>query len=211
MQKNGTKTMLLSVIMSAPGPLVLLVGLFMGKSNTQIADFIRRSIELLAIVVSFIAYQITAKKHLNDEEKNCLEQNTNLFVGIAMCVAGVIMLCVTFLSENEDKGNVVFPLVIALLGATANSIFWARYTVLSKREDNAILAVQARLYRAKTFVDLCVTVALVAVLAAPMSALSYYLDLVGSAIVSIYLAYSGVKIIIERFRKKDLNTPEKTA
>ena len=67
---------------------------------------------------------------------------------------------------NINYGNrvaVIPGLAIAVLGVIANSIFWAKYTRLNKAEPNAILAVQARLYRAKSLVDMSITIALVAV------------------------------------------------
>ncbi len=194
--------MLMSVVMSAPGPLILGIGLLLGRSNTQIADFLRRSIELLAIIMSFIAYRITVKRELNPQETQSLERRTNLFVGGTMLLAGVVMLCITLFSEGGEKGNVVFALVIAVLGVTANSIFWIRYKRLSRAENSAILEVQSRLYRAKTFVDICVTAALLSVLIAPQSQVSYYFDKAGSAVVSVYLAYSGIKIISEQSKKQ---------
>ena len=53
---SGSRTFLWSVIMSSPGPLVVGLGLIAGRSSTQIADFVRRSAELLAIIMSFIVY-----------------------------------------------------------------------------------------------------------------------------------------------------------
>ena len=58
--KSGSRTLLMSVLMSAPGPLVVGLGLLSGRSSTQIADFVRRSAELLAIIMSFVVYRITA-------------------------------------------------------------------------------------------------------------------------------------------------------
>ncbi len=201
MKKKGTKTLLMSVIMSAPGPLVLGIGLCLGRSSTQIADFIRRTIELLAIILSFVVYKITTEKQLDDSQTAALERKTNLFVGAMMVLAGVIMLCINLFGKSESEGNVLFGLIIAFMGVVANTIFWFRYRYLAKTERNAILEVQSRLYRAKSFVDLCVVTALLAVLIAPDSAVSGYLDLIGSSVVSVYLAYSGVKIISEQFGK----------
>ena len=45
MKKSGLKTLIMSVIMSSPGPIVVGIGLVIGQSSTQIADFIRRSID----------------------------------------------------------------------------------------------------------------------------------------------------------------------
>ena len=115
-----------------------------------------------------------------------------------MCLGGSIMLVLAFFSENTDKGNVIPGLSIAVLGVIANTLFWRKYTRLNKAEPNAILAVQARLYRAKSLVDSCVTVALLSVVLAPQSPVSYLLDLTGSVIVAVYLIFCGIQTIRER-------------
>lgn len=202
-KKSGTKTLLWSVIMSAPGPLIIGLGLFVGRSSTQIADFVRRSSELLAIIMAYIVYKITTKDGVCDTaRKEKLEKFSNLFVGAMMCLGGSLMLLLAFVSENKDKGNVIPGLVIALLGVIANTIFWRKYTKLNKAEPNAIIAVQARLYRAKSLVDSCVTIALLSVAIFPESPASYYLDLIGSVIVALYLIWCGIQTIAERLNKK---------
>ncbi|MBP3577826.1 MAG: cation transporter [Lachnospiraceae bacterium] len=201
-KKSGTKTLLWSVIMSAPGPLIIGLGLFVGRSSTQIADFVRRSSELLAIIMAYVVYKITTKDGVCDTaRKDKLERFSNLFVGAMMCLGGSLMLLLAFASENEDKGNVIPGLAIALLGVIANTIFWRKYTKLNKQEPNAILAVQARLYRAKSLVDSCVTIALLSVALFPESPVSYYLDLIGSVIVALYLIWCGIQTILERIKK----------
>ena len=197
-KKSGSRTLLMSVIMSAPGPLIIGLGLLVGRSSTQIADFIRRSAELLAIIMAIVIYQMTTKDGVCDEiRKARLERMSNLFVGAMMCIGGTFMIVLALLSDNADKGNVIPGLVIALLGVVANSIFWVKYTKLNRAEPNAILAVQARLYRAKTLVDACVTTALLSVVIAPASQLSIWLDFIGSIIVAVYLIWCGMKTIYE--------------
>lgn len=200
--KSGSRTLLMSVLMSSPGPIVVGLGLMMGKSSTQLADFVRRSSELLAIIVSYIVYTVTNKENYTDAEKKArLEKYSNLFVGIAMCLGGAAMLLIALFSENEEKGNVIPGLVIAVLGVIANTLFWIKYTKLSRQSRNSILAVQSRLYRAKSLVDICVTVALGTVALFPASAAAYYLDLIGSVIVALYLIWCGIKTIRENGRK----------
>ena len=201
-KKSGTKTLLMSVVMSSPGPLVVGLGLLSGRSSTQIADFVRRSAELLAIIMSFVIYKLTTKGNVCDEnKKKTLEKGSNVFVGAMMCLGGALMVLLTLMSDNEDKGNVIPGLAIAVMGVIANSLFWRKYTLLNKTEPNAILMVQARLYRAKTLVDSCVTVALLSVLIAPETAVSYWLDFAGSLIVATYLVWCGVRTIYEEIRK----------
>ena len=200
-QKSGSKTLFMSVIMSAPGPLIIGLGLLVGRSTTQIADFVRRSSELLAIIMAYAVYKITTKDGVCDmEKKEKLERFSNIFVGAMMCLGGSLMLLLAFVSDNTEKGNVIPGLVIAILGVVANTIFWRKYTKLNKAEPNAILAVQARLYRAKSLVDGCVTIALLSVFLFPAAKISYYLDFAGSIIVALYLIWCGIKTIMERMK-----------
>ncbi|MBO5167210.1 MAG: cation transporter [Lachnospiraceae bacterium] len=189
--------MLMSVLMSAPGPIVVGIGLFMGKSSTQLADFIRRSAELMAIIVAFITYQFTNKPSMDTAQKQLLERRSNLFVGIAMCVSGISMLLIALFSKNTEQGNVIPGLCIALLGVVANTIFWFRYKKLGTAQNNTILLVQSRLYRAKSLVDICVTTALFVVLFLPGSTIAFYFDRIGSAVVSVYLMWCGCQTVVE--------------
>ena len=197
-KKSGAKTLLWSVIMSSPGPLVVGLGLLAGSSSTQIADFVRRSAELLAIIMSFVVYSLLAKAEISSSlDKQKLESRSNMFVGAMMCLAGTIMAVLAFVMNQDDKGNVIPGLAIAVLGVIANSIFWSKYTRLNQANPDAILAVQARLYRAKTLVDMSVTIALLSVLITPRSSVSHWLDFVGSLVVSVYLVWCGIKTIYE--------------
>ena len=201
--KSGAKTLLWSIIMSSPGPLVVGLGLLAGRSSTQIADFVRRSAELLAIIMSFVVYTAVTKQGVTDEiKKRKMERGSNVFVGSMMCLAGAIMAVLAFTMNNEDKGNVIPGLAIAVLGVIANSIFWIKYTRINQAEANAIMAVQARLYRAKTLVDSSVTIALLSVLTAPQSYVSYWLDLIGSMIVAVYLIWCGIQTIYKELEQK---------
>ena len=202
-KKSGARTLLWSVLMSSPGPLVVGLGLLSGRSSTQIADFVRRSAELLAIIMSFIVFKLTTKDEVcNEEKKQKLERISNVFVGAMMCVGGIFMIILAFMTDNSDKGNVIPGLAIAVMGVIANSIFWRKYTHLNKIEPNAILMVQARLYRAKTLVDGCVTIALLSVVIAPATQLSFYLDFIGSLIVAVYLVWCGIRTIYETYNAK---------
>lgn len=196
--KSGSRTLLLSVLLSSPGPLVVGLGLIAGKSATQLADFFRRSAELLAIICSFAVYQITTKEGVTDEARKAkLERRSNLFVGGMMCISGLIMLLLALLASDGEKGNVIPGLTIAILGVISNTLFWLKYTRLNRQSPNAILAVQSRLYRAKSLVDTCVTAALLSVALFPASPVSARLDRIGSVIVAVYLVWCGVKTLRE--------------
>ena len=205
-KKSGFRTLLLSVLFSASGPIVLGLGLMVGHSSTQIADFTRRTAELLALIVALVVYTVTnTRRDMSEERKKDLERKGNLFTGFIMCVSGLSMLVLAVLSTNDDKGNVIPALVIAFMGVVANGIFWRRYTTLARAQGSSILAVQARLYGAKTAVDVCVTVALAAVLAFPGTNAAYWMDKAGTALVSLYMIRCGIKTILEQ---RTVSTPK---
>ena len=198
-KKSGYRTLLMSVLMSSYGPVILGLGLRIGHSSTQIADFTRRTAELLALIAAFAVYAVTNRRQdMAETQKRALERKGNLFTGIIMCISGLSMLLLSIFSEDTDKGNVIPALVIAFLGVVANAIFWRRYTALYQRQGNAILGVQARLYGAKTAVDACVVTALATVLILPGTKASFLLDRIGSLLVALYMIRCGVKTIKEQ-------------
>lgn len=204
--KSGERTLLASVVLSSPGPIVVGAGLLLGRSSTQLADFLRRTAELAAIIVSWLIFRIINKDGTKDTiQKAKLESIANICVGLTMCFSGAAMILIALLSESADKGNVVPGLVIAILGVITNSWFWFRYRKLNKNEASAILAVQSKLYRAKSLVDACVTAALVSIVISPGSTISYYMDIAGSVVVAIYLLINGVITLLKCKSKEDDN------
>ena len=102
--KSGERTLLMSVLMSSPGPIVVGAGLFMGQSATQLADFIRRTAELMSIIISFVVYKVVHKKeNFDPAKKQRLEHLANYCVGIAMIFSGAIMILIALLSTGSDS------------------------------------------------------------------------------------------------------------
>ena len=192
----GEKTLLASVLLSAPGPIVVGLGLFYGQSSTQLADFIRRSAELAAIIVSWATFRfLHTSGELDMHRKERLERTANVCVGAAMCLSGAAMILIALFSSSKERGNVIPGLVIALLGAITNSWFWIRYRSLDRKKKNVILKAQSQLYFAKSLVDICVSTALSFLLIAPTAYASRYVDLGGSMVVAVYLLINGLGII----------------
>ena len=123
-KKAGERTLLASVLLSAPGPIVLGAALMVGRSATQLADFIRRTAELGAIIVSWAVYRILNQGREPDPTHQArLERTASSAVGLAMCLSGAAMLLLALFSSGTDKGNVLPALIIALLGVLTNSCF----------------------------------------------------------------------------------------
>lgn len=190
--ESGERTLLASLVLSSPGPLVVGLGLLVGHSSTQFADFVRRTAELAAILVSWAVFRAVHRGGEADAaRKDRLERAANTCVGAAMCLSGAAMAFLAFFAQGAERGNVLPGLAIAVLGVTTNTWFWLRYRRLDRLRPDAILSVQSRLYRAKSLVDACVTAALAAVAIAPAAPAAQYVDLGGSIAVAAYLLANG--------------------
>ena len=206
-KKDCAKTMLLSVILSAPCPIIVGLGLFFGHSSTQIADFFRLSTELIGIILAYVVYVLTNKEGACDEERKArLESFSNIFVGAIMCIGGIIMLIVCLTSTDTDKGNVIPGLAVSAVGAVANIFFWRKYVCLNRRLHNDIVAVQVRMYGAKSIVDICVVLALLSVSLFPNTLFSFYFDLIGSVVVALYVVFCGSKTLFEKLVLERVHT-----
>lgn len=195
---KSEKTLLTALLLSAPGPIVTGISVLLSLSTTQIADFLRRGTELAAIFVSWrIFRKLQRNKEIDDTEKTRLERLANMYVGGAMGFSGVIMLIIASyrLFQYTPSGNVIMGLVIAVLGLITNTWFWFRYRALIREQFNAVIDAQQKLYRAKSYVDLCVVIALSAVAIAPAHPVTRYVDVICSIIISFYLIWNGFTFI----------------
>ncbi len=190
------KTLLTALLLSASGPLFTGLAVINSQSSTQLADFIRRGVELVALFLSWwIFRRIHRSADLSAESQARMERTVGLAVAVTMLVSGVIMLSIAAsrLSTFEPGGSVTLGLTIAVLGLITNGWFWRRYRSLTREQYSAVIAAQQQLYRAKALVDLGVVVALGTVAAAPLHPLTPVIDLLGSVLVALYLLWSGFR------------------
>ncbi|MCB9460321.1 MAG: cation transporter [Anaerolineaceae bacterium] len=190
------KTLLTALLLSAPGPLFTGMAVLSSHSTTQLADFIRRSVELVALFLSWWVFRrLHRDKQMTASDQARMEHMVGLSVAGTMVFSGLVMLTVALsrLSVFEPSGQVTLGLTIAVLGLLTNGAFWWRYSVLTREQYSSVIAAQQQLYRAKASVDLCVVVALAAVAIAPLHTLTRYVDLLGSIMVAGYLLWSGFR------------------
>ncbi len=197
---KSERTLLSALLLSSPGPLVTGISAMISLSTTQIADFLRRSTELVAIFMSWWIYRKLHHTQLDSAEQFRLERMADMIVGSAMGCSGILMLILTAFRLSSDRltGNVTLGLTIAVLGLLVNTWFWFRYRFLAQGQSSAVIQAQQALYRAKACVDMCVVVALAAVALAPLHPATRWVDIVGSAIVACFLLWTGVKMIRQK-------------
>jgi divalent metal cation (Fe/Co/Zn/Cd) transporter len=189
------KTLRAAVLLSSFAPLTTGIAVLLSTSTTQIADFIRRTVELLALLVSWLVYRYIQRKEgvIEEAERKRVERMAQLSVSAALGISGVVMLflAASRISGFQPGGNVTLGLVIASLGLLTNGWFWRRYARMTREHYNTIIASQVGLYRAKSMVDLCVIAALASVAINPLHPATRWIDLLGSAAVALYLLWNS--------------------
>jgi divalent metal cation (Fe/Co/Zn/Cd) transporter len=202
--KSRERTLRASFLLSAWAPFVTGLAVIMSQSTTQIADFVRRTTELIALFISWQVFRYLARnQNLAAEARARLEKIAGLGVTVALVCSGVVMLILTAsrLSNFEPGGNVYLGLGIAVLGLLTNTWFWRRYTRLGNEQYSPIMDTQRQLYQAKALVDLCVIAALGAIAVDPHHVVTRYIDLLGSVAVGIYLLWSGFNPVRQAHRE----------
>lgn len=193
---SRAKTLGTSLLLSAPGPLVTGLALIGSHSTTQLADFLRRGVELAAIFISWWVFRkIHGSAPMSEADQARMERAAGMATAGAMVISGLVLLVLALsrLSSFSPGGSVTGGLIIAILGVLTNGWFWRRYAAMNREQYSAVIAAQEQLYRAKTSVDLCVVMALGAVAVAPFHPVTRYVDILGSVVVAGYLLWSGVK------------------
>jgi divalent metal cation (Fe/Co/Zn/Cd) transporter len=187
------KTLLTALLLSMFAPLTTGIAVLLSTSTTQVADFIRRTVELGALFVAWFVFRRITRKNPSKDEKARLEVIAGLTTAGALLLSGVVVLglALSRLGSFEPGGNVYPGIAIAGLGLIFNSWFWRRYSRYNREQYSPIMETQRNLYRAKAFVDLCVLAALSAVAISPEHFFTRYIDLLGSAAVFLYLLWSG--------------------
>jgi len=196
------KTMIISILLSAPGPIITWSSALSSHSATQIADSLRRTSELVAMIISWWIYRkIRSNVEVDDIYRVHLERIANYAVVGAMLCSGLVMLSVgvSRLFISEESGNVILGLIIAFLGLLTNTWFWLRYRGLTREDFDPVIDAQYKLYRGKACVDFCVVIALTSISIASNHPLTQYIDAFGCIIVAIYLVYNGVNMIKENY------------
>ncbi|HBI56494.1 MAG TPA: transporter [Firmicutes bacterium] len=188
------RTLLTAVLLSVWAPLATGIAVILSQSTTQLADCLRRNVELLALLSSWLVFRHLARNPgMGIVAREKLERLVRLAVAVALSCSGVIMLVLALTRFNrfEPGGNVYPGLAIAGLGLMVNLGFWLRYRRLNHEQANAIIGAQGKLYQAKSMADLCVITALAAVAIAPGLRITHYFDIAGSIAVALYLLWSA--------------------
>ena len=187
------RTLLVALLLSAWAPFVTGWAVVLSQSTTQVADFVRRTVELVAIAVAWAVFRRLRRRDPAPADAARLERIAAWTVAAALAASGGITLLLASrrIDDFAPGGDVRLGLGVAVLGLLTNGWFWRRYAGFARERPGRLMDGQRTLYRAKVAVDACVIAALTSVAVAPGQPVTRWVDLAGSFAVALYLLWSA--------------------
>ncbi len=169
------------------------------NSVTLLSDFLRCLAEFLAILISWLVLRKIASSDQSSFNYGFgkLEQFASVLVAFALFTTFLIALFVGFYRSIYPVAleNSLFGFCFAILSVAGNSFLFVKNYRCWLKDPSPILGAQWRLFRAKTMATVVVSVTLGVGLVYPDQYWSYYLDPIGSFVLSIFLFVSAYHMI----------------
>lgn len=197
-QDKRLKTLLLSVIFSSFGPIVTFIAILMNTSSTQVADFVRRTVELSVLIFALMVYLKIKKQSLKDTTIVKLQKKVYRLLAIVLILSALVLIYLfiqALINPKVPEGNVWLGLSIASLGVMFNGYFWFAYRRFDQQKESFVMDSQSKMYQAKTLVDINVVIALSSIVLFENSMISYWIDTIGTLIIAIYLLLRSLTLI----------------
>ena len=193
LDRRRERTLALAVALSAWGPLATGIAVALARSTTQVADLVRRSVELAAMTLAWAtARRLRRNPNVAPAVAARWARSTAIAVAVALAVSGAATAVGLVVGARwTPSGDVRLGLAIATLGLLVNGAFWLRYRAMARARIDPIVDGQRRLYGAKVVVDAAVVAALGTLRWAPAGIWTTVVDRAGAAAVAAYLLTSA--------------------
>jgi hypothetical protein len=191
--RRRERTLALAVALSAWAPFATAIAVVLAPSTTQVADFVRRTVELVAMALAWAtARHLRRHPDVAPAVAARWARSTAIAAAIALAVSGAATAVGLVVGARwAPGGDVRLGLAVATLGLLVNAAFWVRYRALGRGRADPIVDGQRRLYRAKVVVDAAVVAALATPRWAPAGLWTTLVDRAGAAAVAAYLLASA--------------------
>lgn len=197
-QDKRLRTLILSITFSSFGPIVTFIAILMNTSSTQVADFVRRTVELSVLIFALMVYLKIKKQLLKDTTIVKLQKKVYRLLAIVLMLSALVLIYLfiqALINPRVPEGNVWLGLSIASLGVLFNGYFWFAYRRFDQQKESFVMDSQSKMYQAKTLVDINVVIALSSIVLFENSMISYWIDTIGTLIIAIYLLLRSLTLI----------------
>lgn len=198
-QNSQTAQALLAVIATFVGLVPTVYATYVSNSITLFSDFLRCLAEFIAVLLAWI---ILKKISRSDRVAynygfGKFENIASLAVAASMCVSFLVLAFLVYhrFTQPVELYNTGFGMCLSSLAVLANTALAVHYYRYNKSNPSAVIDAQWKLFRAKSVASLVVVGSLAATYIYQEAAWVLYCDVVGSALVALFLLYSAYSIL----------------
>jgi ferrous-iron efflux pump FieF len=196
-KESSTRT---AVIVGAVDVLVCLAAVLAAQSAVLLADFLKTTLEFVAVLMAWFAMRRLARGGGGTYEYGVgkLENLSSLFVAVLMILVFLVI------SANAVRGlmspshvggiGVAISLVAQVVYGAINAWLWRRCRRAARDEDSPLMAAQAKLFFTKLFGNVFILASLSASLALADRAWSVYIDPVASLVIAASILVSAIGV-----------------
>lgn len=196
--REKERTLRAAWLISLTAPLATAAAFLLGRSAVQLADFIRRTSELLALFLAWLTLRKVSAGETAEYNYGYarLESLSSLLISVVMFISFGLITYSSLLRflDPVPLGWVAPGLVVPAGGMVVNGWFWRRGSLLARSESTPVIEAQWRLCRSKTILDVCVLVTLVVAVILGDGPWTRRTDLAGSLAIGVFLLVSSWRI-----------------
>lgn len=189
--------MLWAWLVAAWSPLTYGWAAYVGESMFMVADLLRRSSELAALVLAWYVYRRARVKNVDSQVYRRWERYSNTLLAAVMLFSVIVILIRAYarLLDPAAVGQVGWGVLIGFLGVIVNGWFWRRYVALASGSYSALAESQWRLFRSKTMLDGWGIISLGSALLFQSASWGRYIDPIGAFVPAAVLLVSALQIL----------------
>ncbi len=203
-KKEKERTLRAAWIISAGAPFATGFAFYQSGSAAVLADFFRRTLELMVLFANWLIYKkiLRGEKNIEKIDAEKLEGYAARGVMVVMALSFLVIFfnAVGQLREPEPIGKIWAGMTIGILGLFVNGMFWRKNRSLAKREKSSMFFAQWKLYRAKALMDFILVTILSSSKLLEGYPLALYIDPIGSIGISFFLLYSSYNIWLNQIK-----------
>jgi len=185
-----------SLLATGAGLIPTLYAAAISNSVVLLADLLRCAADFIAILFSWIIVRKIsgADRVTYNYGFGKLEQLSTVAVSGALIITVIIssVAGVRRFLMPEPVENAEFGLLLALLSVLGNGFLWAKNYFHDKRSPSPIIDSQWRLFRAKTFATVVVSISIGVALFTGNTGWTIYIDPTGSIVLAGFMLYSAI-------------------
>ncbi len=197
------RTLLAGWLLALWSPVTYGWAAYVGQSTMMMADLLRRSTELAALVLAWAVYRWARTRNVDMAIYSRWETKANLLVASVMGLSVVVIGIQSYrrFLDPGELGDLRWGILLGFLGVLVNGWFWRRHQAYAREAHSPLSESQYRLFRSKALLDAYVVLNLSTAVYVRQQSWGLYVDALGALVPAAVLAVSALQILRLHWQK----------